>query len=146
MSCLNLHYKCSMCAPLVTRQISRRYSSSVQTRASMFLFMESTAALILCLRSFMSAGNGGTYTKSLLYPHKKKMQGVMSGDRGGHGTLVNFLLRDRSNGEVDSHPGTHEHHCEKVVEFHPAGTQSLAHLPQFEALTIQLTWRVRNDR
>ncbi|PSN43680.1 hypothetical protein C0J52_11995 [Blattella germanica] len=73
-----------MCAPLVTRQMSRRYSSSVQTRASTFQFMESTAALILCRRSFMSTGNGGTYTESLMYPHKNKSQGVMSGDRGGH--------------------------------------------------------------
>jgi hypothetical protein len=32
----------------------------------------------------MSFGKGGTYTKSLMCPHKKKLQVARSGELGGH--------------------------------------------------------------
>jgi hypothetical protein len=39
--------------------------------------------VILFLRSSRLVANGGTKTRSLTYSHKKKSQGVMSGDLGG---------------------------------------------------------------
>lgn len=37
----------------------------------------------------------GTYTKSLVYPHRKKSQGVRSGDRGGQGNIGELFLPAR---------------------------------------------------
>jgi hypothetical protein len=50
--------------------------------------------------SLMSLGKGGTYTKSLMCPHKKKSQGVRSGD------LPSVWL-DQSSGLADAHLGVH---------------------------------------
>jgi hypothetical protein len=44
------------------------------------------ASRILSLTSATSRGQGGTYTRSLRCPHRKKSHGVISDDRGGHFT------------------------------------------------------------
>jgi hypothetical protein len=41
-------------------------------------------AMIRVFRSARSLGNGGMNTWSLTYPQRKKSQGIMSGDLGGH--------------------------------------------------------------
>ena len=73
-----------MCAPRVTRHTSIRYSSSYNTRANMGASTFFTTALIRAFRSARSRGNGGTNIRSLTYHQRKKSQGVMSGDLGGH--------------------------------------------------------------
>jgi hypothetical protein len=78
------NYRCSMCAPRVTRHTSIRYSSSCNTRVNMGASIFFTAAMIRAFRSARSRGNGGTNTWSLTYPQRKNSQGVMSGDLGGH--------------------------------------------------------------
>ena len=52
-------FKCSICAPLVTRQMSSRLLSSCQTRCSMSQVILSSVEVILCLSSSMLAGRGG---------------------------------------------------------------------------------------
>jgi len=54
--------RCSMCAPLVTRHTSIRYSSSCHTRVNMGASIFFTAAMIRAFRSTRSRGNGGTNT------------------------------------------------------------------------------------
>ena len=49
-----------MCAPLVTRHTSIRYSSSCHTRVNMGASIFFTAAMIRAFRSARSRGNGGT--------------------------------------------------------------------------------------
>jgi len=56
------NYRCSVCAPLVTRHTSIRYSSSCHTRVNMRASIFFTAATILAFRSVRSNGNGGTNT------------------------------------------------------------------------------------
>jgi len=56
------NYRCSMCAPLVTRRTSIRYSSSCHTRVKMGASTFFTAAMIRAFRSASSRGNGGTNT------------------------------------------------------------------------------------
>jgi len=73
-----------MCAARVTRHTLIRYSSSCHTRVNMGTSMFFTAAVIPAFRSARSRGNGGMNTWSLTYPQRKKPQGVMSGDLGGH--------------------------------------------------------------
>ena len=73
-----------MCAPQVTRHTSIQYSSSCHTCVNMDAVIFFTAAMICAFRSVRSGGNGGTNTRSLTYPQRKKSQGVMSGDLGGH--------------------------------------------------------------
>jgi hypothetical protein len=43
-----------------------------------------TVAMIRAFRSARSRGNGRTNIQSLTYPQRKKSQGIMSGDLGGH--------------------------------------------------------------
>jgi len=54
--------RCLMCTPLVTRQISIRYSSSCHTRVNIGVSIFFTAAMIRAFRSARSRGNGGTNT------------------------------------------------------------------------------------
>ena len=62
----NLFYfdnsKFSMCAPLVTRHTSIRYSSFCNTRFNMGASIFFTALMIPAFRSARSRGNGGTNT------------------------------------------------------------------------------------
>ena len=51
------NYRCSMCAPRVTRHTSIRYSSSRQTRVNMGASIVFTAAMIRAFRSARSRGN-----------------------------------------------------------------------------------------
>ena len=74
-----LSYKCSMCEPFVTRQISIRYSNSVQTDLIISSSTLATAVVMRCFSSFKLTGSGGAKTLSLIYPHKKKSQGVKFG-------------------------------------------------------------------
>jgi len=55
-------YRCSMCAPLVTRYTAIRYSSSCHTHVNMGASILFTAAMIRSFRSARSRGNGGTNT------------------------------------------------------------------------------------
>jgi hypothetical protein len=73
-----------MCAPWVRRHTMIRYSSSCHTRVNIGASIFFTAAMIRAFRSARSRGNGGTNTRSLTYPHRKKSQGVTSGDLGDH--------------------------------------------------------------
>ena len=52
----------------------------VKMGASIFF----TAAMIGAFRSARSRGNAGTNTRSLIYPQRKQLQAVMSGDIGGN--------------------------------------------------------------
>ena len=83
----------SICAPRVTRHPSIRYSSSCHTRVNMSASIFYTDALIPAFSSARSGGNGGTNTRSLTYPPRKKSQGVMSGDFGGH-SVSGWLFPD----------------------------------------------------
>ena len=51
-----------MCAPLVTRHTSIRYSSSCHTHVTIGASIYFTAAMIRASRSARSRGNGGTNT------------------------------------------------------------------------------------
>jgi len=73
-----------MCAPWVTRHTSIWYSSFCHTHINMGASIFFTAAMIRAFRSARSRGNSGTNTRSLTYPQRKKSQGIMSGDLGGH--------------------------------------------------------------
>ena len=72
----------SMWAPVVARQISKRYSSSCHVFISMWGVISSTASMIRCLKSATSR-TFLLYTTSLINPHAKKSNGVKSGDLGG---------------------------------------------------------------
>jgi hypothetical protein len=61
-----------MCAPRVTRHTSIQYSSSCHTRVNMGASIFFTDAMIRTFRSAMSRGYGGTNTRSLTYPQRKK--------------------------------------------------------------------------
>ena len=72
----------SMWAPVVARQIPKRYLKSCHVFISMWGVISSTASMIRCLKS----GTSRTfllYTTSLIKPHAKKSNGVKSGDLGG---------------------------------------------------------------
>jgi len=56
------NYRCSMCAPRVTRHTSIRYSSSCHTRVNKGASIFFTAAVIRGFNSARSHGNGGTNT------------------------------------------------------------------------------------
>ena len=56
------NYRCSLCAPMVTRHTSIRYSSSCHTRVNMGALIFFTAAMIRAFRSARSRGNGETNT------------------------------------------------------------------------------------
>jgi len=47
-----------------------------------------TVAMIRAFRSARSRGNGGTNTRSLTHPQRKKSQDVMSGDFGAIAAVV----------------------------------------------------------
>jgi hypothetical protein len=64
-------YRCSMCAPLVTRHISTRQSNFCQIRVNISSSTPAVAVVIRCFRSSKVTGMGGTKTLSLTYPHKK---------------------------------------------------------------------------
>ncbi|GFS54125.1 hypothetical protein TNIN_93041 [Trichonephila inaurata madagascariensis] len=66
------------------RQITSRYYIFVRTRINISLVTAVNSFLIHPRSSTRSRGNGGTETLSLMKPHKKKSQGVMSGYLGGH--------------------------------------------------------------
>jgi hypothetical protein len=68
------------------RQTSHLYSVSSHTRRGMSAVTSATAAVIRIRSSATFAGRGGTYTRSLTTPHRKKFSGVRSGEKGGHGT------------------------------------------------------------
>jgi len=72
----------SMCARVVARQISKRYSSSCHVFISMWCVISSTASMIRCLKSARSR-IFFLYTTSLINSHAKKSNGVKSGDLGG---------------------------------------------------------------
>jgi hypothetical protein len=88
-----------MCAPWVTRYKTIRYSSSCHTRVHMGASIFFIAAMIRAFRSARSRGNGGSNTQSLTYPQRRKSQGVMLGDLGGHSV------------SGWSFPDTHRIHC-----------------------------------
>ena len=56
------NWKCSMCAPRVTRHTSIRYSTSCHIGVNMGASMFFTAAMIRAFRSARSRGHGGTNT------------------------------------------------------------------------------------
>jgi hypothetical protein len=60
--CFFDNYRCSMCAPPVTRHISIRYSSSCHTHVNMGASIFFTAAMIRDFRSARSRGSVGTNT------------------------------------------------------------------------------------
>jgi len=74
----------SMWAPVVARQISKRYSSSCHVFSSMWGVISSTGSMIRCLKSARSR-TFLLYTTSLINPHAKKSNGIKSGDLGGQG-------------------------------------------------------------
>ena len=56
------NYRCSMCAPPVTRHTSIRYSTSCHTRVNIGASIFFSAAMIRAVRSARSRGNVGTNT------------------------------------------------------------------------------------
>jgi len=56
------NWRCSMCAPRVTRHTWIRYSSSCHTRVNIGSLIFCTVAMIRAFRPAMSRGNGGTNT------------------------------------------------------------------------------------
>ena len=72
----------SMWAPVVVRQISKRYSSSCHVFTNKWGVINSTASKIRCLKSARS-WTFLLYTTSLINPHAKKSNGVKSRDLGG---------------------------------------------------------------
>jgi len=56
------NWRCSMCAPLVTRHTSIRYSSSCHMCVNMGAMIFLTAAMIRAFRSARSRGDGGMNT------------------------------------------------------------------------------------
>ena len=76
------HLYTSMWAPVVARQISKRYSSYSHVFISMWCVISSTASTIRCLKSARSR-TFLLYTTSLINPRGKKSNGVKSGDLGG---------------------------------------------------------------
>jgi hypothetical protein len=59
-----LTYRCSICPPLVTRQMSILESSSCHTRRNIWHSIAATASTILCRSCGKSCGIGGTYTRA----------------------------------------------------------------------------------
>ena len=72
----------SMWAPVVARQISKRYSSSCHVFSSMWGVISSAASMIRCLKS-ARCRTFLLYTTSLINPLAKKSNGFKSGDLGG---------------------------------------------------------------
>ena len=72
----------SMWAPVVARQISKRYSSTCHVFSSMWGVISSIASMIRCLKSVRSR-TFLLYATSLINSHAKKSNGVKSGDLGG---------------------------------------------------------------
>jgi hypothetical protein len=102
----------SMWAPVVARQISKRYSSSCHVFISMWGVISSTASVIRCLKSARSR-NFLLYRTSLINPHSKMSNGVKSGDLGGPGsrtsssdpTAGKSLIQKRGNISVEVRRG-----------------------------------------
>jgi hypothetical protein len=74
-------YTALMYAPFVMQQMSILYSISCHTHSSMSAVTDAAASKMCCFNSSMSLGKG---RKSLMCAHKKKSQGVRSGDLGSH--------------------------------------------------------------
>ena len=69
--------------------------NSVQTDLSISSSTLATAVVMRCFISFKLTGSGETKTLSLIYPHKKKSQAVMSGLLGGQHVSAMFSSVDR---------------------------------------------------
>jgi hypothetical protein len=103
-----LIYRASVFAPFFTRQTSNLYSISCHTRSSMSAVRDAAASEMRRFNSSMSLGKGGTYTKSLMSPYKKKSQGVRSGYFGATSSKECPPVRiDQSSGLADAHLGVH---------------------------------------
>jgi hypothetical protein len=67
----------------------------VKTHRSMASSTLATDVVMPCFRPFALTGSGGTKTLSLIYPHKKKSQGVRSGLLGGQCDRARFWSVER---------------------------------------------------
>ena len=74
-----------MCAPPLFSRTFNRNCTFCQTLFTNDVLIRLHSRLVLSLRSFMEA-TGVPYTFSFKWPHRKKSQGVESGERGGHST------------------------------------------------------------
>ena len=112
-----------MCAPRMTQHTLIRYSSSCHTCVNMGAFIFFTAAMIRAFRSSRSCGNGGTNTRSLTYPQRKKITGHnVRGPQGAIASVVgHFQTHALSNVLVTLCSGTDEPHSESGRDFHLAG-------------------------
>jgi hypothetical protein len=77
-------YKYSMWASFVTWITSTQYRISLHVSFIVSRSIDWMDSQIRIVRSLMSRGNGGTYTRLLTHPHRNKSMGVKSGDLGGH--------------------------------------------------------------
>ena len=68
----------------VARRTSNRLSISLHVFSNMSSVIVAKASVILVFK-FVISGTGVENTLSLTYRHKKKLRGVISGDRGGQG-------------------------------------------------------------
>jgi len=75
------HLYTSIWAPVIARQISKRYSSSCHLFISMWGVISSTASMVHCLKSARSR-TFLLYTMPLINPHAKKSNVVKSRDLG----------------------------------------------------------------
>ena len=116
----------SIWAPVVTRQISKRYSSSCHVFISMWAVISSTASMIRCLKSARPR-TFLLYTTSLINSHTKKSNGVKSGDLGGQ--AVGPPLPTQRPGKVSSR---------KVVTSVPKLKRTDVHKNVFELLCTLL--------
>jgi hypothetical protein len=88
--CYALPYT-SVWAPVVARQIPKRYSSSCHVFISMWGVISSAASMIRCLKKARSR-TFLLYTTSLINPHAKRSNGVKSGDLGGQAVGPPLLI------------------------------------------------------
>ena len=90
----------SMWAPVVARQISKRYSSSCHVFSSTWAVIISTASTIRCLISARSR-TFLLYTTSLIKPPCKNSNGVKSGDLGGQEVRPSACNSSRADKRVE---------------------------------------------
>jgi hypothetical protein len=79
------------------------------------------AAMIRAFRSARSRGNDGMNTRTLTYPQRRKSQGLMSGDLGGHSNSGWSFPDALSNVLVTLCSGTDEPHSGSGRDFRLVG-------------------------
>ncbi|GBO19216.1 hypothetical protein AVEN_20831-1 [Araneus ventricosus] len=86
-----IYLPCTKWCPSATIHIWTRDCTSRCTLYNMAGYTLAQASVIR-FRSSCNVGGGVTYTRCLMYPHRKKSNGFRSGERGGHSTKSQYPM------------------------------------------------------